>query len=179
MESPETSQVLEALRREQANATLLYFQYKGYHWNVAGALFHDLHLLFDDHAKTVLETVDPLAERQRMLGVPAEYGLETLRRFAAVSEDAHLPETPREMVERLLDAHRLIGRGLKSGFDLATRAGDVGSADLFTRLTLAHEKMEWFLRELLVGRSGLLAAEMAESGAAMGSRLEGVAQMGL
>ncbi len=177
MEPSEESAVIDSLRCEQANATLLYLEYKGYHWNVAGALFHDLHLLFDDHAKTVLETIDPLAERQRILGAKAEYQIAPLRRYAALSPDGPLPDTPREMVERLLDAHRQVVRGLRTGIALANRAGDAGSADLLTRTLLVHEKMEWFLRELLEGRSALLAEPVEPSPA--GPRSEGVAQMGL
>ncbi len=177
MEAREKGRVVEHLRREQANAVQLYFLYKGYHWNVVGPLFHDLHLLFDAHAKEVLETVDPLAERQRILGAPAEYGLDALRQLAVVSAETKVPETPREMLEHLRDAHRLILRGLRSAVELAGRAGDPGSADLFTRCTVAHEKMEWFLRELLESRSGLL--EGLGFGGSTPTRAEGVAQMGV
>ncbi len=176
MESSENSRLIECLRREQANATQLYLQYKGYHWNVAGPLFHDLHLLFDDHARAVLETVDPLAERQRMLGAPAEYTLETLSRHAVVGSDLHVPASPREMVERLLDSHQLVVRGLKTAVELAMRLGDPGSADLLTRTVVVHEKMEWFLREVLEARPSAL--EGAAFGGALDRRIEGVALMG-
>jgi starvation-inducible DNA-binding protein len=175
MESVENTPVLSSLRREQANAVQLYLQYKGYHWNVAGPQFRDLHLLFDEHAKEVLDTIDPLAERQRILGAPAEYSLEALRRLAVLGGETRAPESPKEMVERLLDSHRLVLRGLRSGVELATRAGDPGSADLFTRCTLAHEKMEWFLRELLETHGGLEVPALASANPI---RTEGVAQMG-
>lgn len=176
MESREPSQIVEQLRREQANAVQLYFLYKGYHWNVVGPLFYDLHLLFDAHAKEVLDSIDPLAERQRILGAPAEYHLDLLRRLGIVAGETNVPETPREMVEHLLDAHRLILRGLRTGVEIADRAGDPGSSDLFTRLTVLHEKMEWFLRELLESRLGLL--EGLGFGGPASARSEGIAQMG-
>ena len=149
MDRKEKPTVIEALRREEANAVQLYLQYKGYHWNVAGPMFRDLHTMFDENANRVLETVDELAERLRILGVPAEYTLDALRRSATLLEEAPLPATPKEMVERLVASHRLVIRDLKKGFQRANEDGDVGTADLFTRAVQIHEKMEWFLRELL------------------------------
>jgi starvation-inducible DNA-binding protein len=148
--------MIDFLRREQANAVQLYLQYKGYHWNVAGPLFHDLHTMFDDHSKQVFETIDDLAERQRILGAPAEYTLENLRQASNLVVEEKLPSNPKEMVERLVSSHRLVIQDLKKGFELADRAGDPGTADLFTRVVLTHEKMEWFLRELLESPSPVL-----------------------
>lgn len=153
MESHHPSQVIECLRHEEANAVQLYLQYKGYHWNVRGPQFHDLHLMFDDQAKLVLETVDQLAERQRILGATAPYDLEALGRSSQLAVDARLPSSGKEMVEHLVEAHRHIIRNLKAGFELSTELHDPGTADLLTRCLVVHEKLEWFLRELLDSRS--------------------------
>jgi starvation-inducible DNA-binding protein len=158
MEPHHPTPLLECLRHEQANAVQLYFEYKGYHWNVAGPQFHDLHLMFDEHAKLVLDTIDPLAERQRILGAPAVYDLDSMSRASQLSVDVHLPATGLEMIEHLLEGHRHILRELRAGFELSTELHDPGSADLFTRCLVVHEKMEWFLRELLEHRPGMLEA---------------------
>jgi starvation-inducible DNA-binding protein len=143
------SPVTPHLAREQANAVELYLQYKGYHWNVAGPLFRELHLLFDEHAATVFEMIDTLAERQRMLGSAAAYTLDSVHRASTLPRETGLPSTTREMLERLLAAHHVIIDGLHEGFKAAEHDADPGSADLFARLLLAHEKMEWFIRELV------------------------------
>jgi starvation-inducible DNA-binding protein len=149
MEPHHPSQLVECLRHEQANAVQLYFQYKGYHWNVRGPQFHDLHVMFDEHAKLVLDTIDPLAERQRILNAPAYYDLDAMGRSSQLAVDAHVPGSGKAMVEHLVESHRHIIRGLKAGFELSTELHDPGTADLFTRCLVVHEKLEWFLRELL------------------------------
>ncbi len=157
--------VLDHLRREQANAVRLYLQYKGYHWNVAGPLFHDLHTMFDAHAKEVFETIDPLAERQRILGATAPYTLEALGVDASLSDDSRLPGSPREMVERLVSAHREVMRGTKQGIESASRSGDPGTADLLTGFLELHEKLNWFLTELLEGQPMVLEGIAVRPGA--------------
>jgi len=156
MDRKERPSMVEFLRREQANAVQLYLQYKGYHWNVTGPLFHDLHTMFDDHAKQVFETIDDLAERQRILGAPAEYTLGALRQASNLMAEEKPPSNPKEMVERLVSSHRRVIQDLRKGFELADRLGDPGTADLFTRVVLVHEKLEWFLRELLESPSPVL-----------------------
>ena len=58
-----TSDVVEHLQKQVANAFILYSNYKHYHWQTFGPLFRDLHLLFDEFAKEVLATIDDFAER--------------------------------------------------------------------------------------------------------------------
>jgi starvation-inducible DNA-binding protein len=142
--------LIDHLRREQANATCLYLQYKGYHWNVSGPLFRELHLMFDEHAKTVLDTADEYAERQRMQGARAPYTLDEMRTLQALPPEDGRPADAADMLERLRRSHLEIIEGLKAAFQTAEELDDPGSADLFARTVQLHEKMEWFLREHLV-----------------------------
>jgi len=156
MEQKEKVTVVECLRRQQANAVQLYLQYKGYHWNVSGPLFHDLHKMFDENASLVLETVDELAERQRILGTRAQYTLQHMLQSTTLMSGEKLPASPKSMVEHLVISHRVMIRELKKGFELAEQESDLGTADLCTRQVQVHEKMEWFLRELLERPSPVL-----------------------
>ena len=56
-----TSDVVEHLQRQLANAFVLYANYKHYHWQTFGPLFRDLHLLFNEFATAVLATIDDFA----------------------------------------------------------------------------------------------------------------------
>lgn len=67
-ENREDRPVVQHLQRQVANAMVLYANYKHYHWQTFGPLFRDLHLMFDDFAKAVLDTTDEFAERIRMIG---------------------------------------------------------------------------------------------------------------
>ena len=51
-----------------ADAIALYIKTKNFHWHLTGPHFHDYHLLFDEQAAAILESVDALAERVRKIG---------------------------------------------------------------------------------------------------------------
>jgi starvation-inducible DNA-binding protein len=67
-ENRENHPVGQHLQIQVANAFVLYANYKHYHWQTFGPLFRDLHLMFDELAQEVLETIDDMAERIGMIG---------------------------------------------------------------------------------------------------------------
>jgi starvation-inducible DNA-binding protein len=61
-------QSIDALNTILATMTDLYSQLKTAHWNIKGALFWQLHILFDQIADAVFEPIDTIAERIGALG---------------------------------------------------------------------------------------------------------------
>src|ERR1039458_8429786 len=68
--------VVATLQRQQANALVAYLNYKKYHWLSYGPLFRDIHLMLDEQATLVYDTIDEFAERAIMVGgapISAQY----------------------------------------------------------------------------------------------------------
>jgi starvation-inducible DNA-binding protein len=150
------SPVVRSLRTQVANAFLLYLNYKHYHWQTYGPLFRDLHKLFDRFAKDVLETVDPLAERIRMIGQdPPAHPIEAVD-LASVSPSAP-HSTMREMVEEADRNLLVVIKDMREGAKLADERGDPGTMDLFSKFVQIHEKHEWWARDMLRHGDGFTA----------------------
>lgn len=148
------SPVVQDLRRQVANAFVLYANYKHYHWQTYGPLFRDLHKLFDRLAKDVLSTLDDLAERVRMIGQDPPAHLLNAADLASVSAAAP-HSTMREMVEEA-DRHLLVViKEMRGAAKAADEHGDPGTVDLFSRLVHIHEKHEWWMRDILRSGDGL------------------------
>jgi starvation-inducible DNA-binding protein len=146
--------VVEHLQRQTANAFVLYSNYKHYHWQTFGPLFRDLHLMFDEFAKAVLESADEFAERIRMIGQDPVSGLRRMEEAANVQTAAG-GQSMRDMIEEA-DANLLVViRDMREAARIADDQNDPGTVDLFSRVVQIHEKHEWFLREILKKRDGL------------------------
>jgi starvation-inducible DNA-binding protein len=148
------SPVVQELRRQVANAFVLYANYKHYHWQTYGPLFRDLHKLFDTLADEVLSSLDELAERVRMIGQdPPAHPIEAAD-LASVSPAAPYANM-RDMVEEA-DRHALVVISqLRQGARLADEHNDPGTVDLFSRVVQIHERHEWWLRDILRTGDGL------------------------
>jgi starvation-inducible DNA-binding protein len=145
--------VLEELSHLLADCTDMYLRYVGYHWNVGGPLFYELHSLFRDHATEMFQSLAPLAERIRTLGAEVPYGFDRLTALRTLSPEDTSPATVREMLERLETHHRQISGRLRSVAQAANSQGDLGTATLLGDLSRIHERMDWVLRETLSGRA--------------------------
>src|SRR4029077_11353779 len=82
--------------------------YKKHHWQVAGPMFYQLHLLFDKHYDEQNEKVDAVAERIQLLG-----GV-SVAMAHDVTETTVVPRAPKGreevpvQVSRLLHAHEIV-----------------------------------------------------------------------
>jgi starvation-inducible DNA-binding protein len=155
-ENTADSPLVQALRRQVANAFVLYANYKHYHWQTFGPLFRDLHKLFDEFAHAVLGTLDDFAERMRMIGQdPPAHPIEVMDLASVSAASSHL--TPRDMVQEANRNELIVIKEMRQAAKLAEEHGDPGTVDLFSRAVQVHEKHEWWLRDILRKGDGLSA----------------------
>src|ERR1700756_5359307 len=145
-----------------ADTMTLRDMYKKHHWQVAGATFYQLHLLFDKHHDEQAELVDSIAERIQALG-----GV-SLAMAADVAETTQIERPPRGREEvpvqlsRLIDAHQVIVRQVRILARRAAQLGDDGTNDLVVSEVLrTNELQTWFLSEHLVNLPLVKAEEPA------------------
>jgi starvation-inducible DNA-binding protein len=150
-ENKPDSRVVEHLQRQTGNALVLYLNYKHYHWQITGAQFRDLHLLFDEFAEAVLETLDEFAERVRMIGQDPIFSFDQMQKHGSVKgSDQHELRGMIEEADR--NVIRVI-REIREAAKAADEANDPGSVDLFSKTVQIHEKHEWWLREIMKGQT--------------------------
>jgi starvation-inducible DNA-binding protein len=137
-----------ALARLLADTYTLYLKTQGFHWNVTGPRFYELHKLFEEQYGELAEANDEIAERIRALGVkaPASYG--EFKPLASIAEETGAPSAE-EMLRQLLADHRTAARTARTVVETAEEGGDVGSADLATQRIRSHDKAAWMLEALL------------------------------
>ena len=153
-ENEQANPVVQHLQRQLANSFVLYANYKHYHWYTFGPLFRDLHKMFDGFAEEVLETADEFAERIRMIGQDPVTGLRRYQDTATVQSASG--RDMREMVEEA-DANLMgVIRDMREAARTADQQNDPGTVDMFSKIVQIHEKHEWFLRQLLKKRDGLV-----------------------
>ena len=64
----ELKAVTEAVNPLIADAFALYVKTKNFHWHLYGSHFRDYHLLFDEQAEAIFDSIDVMAERVRKVG---------------------------------------------------------------------------------------------------------------
>jgi starvation-inducible DNA-binding protein len=109
--------------------------------------------MFDEFAEAVLNSLDEVAERVRMIGQDPPAHLSELQSMASVKPAAGRAT----MREHIQDANRnvlIVIKELRQAAKTADEHDDPGSVDMFSKLVQVHEKHEWWLRDVLRAHDG-------------------------
>ena len=149
---------VERLNQLLADTLTLRDLYKKHHWQVAGATFYQLHLLFDKHHEAQTELIDQIAERIQSLG-----GL-SYAMAADIAENTNIPRPPKGreevpvQISRLLTAHEIILQQARAAARNAASLGDDGTNDLLVSGVIRTNELQvWFLAEHLVDTPQVIA----------------------
>lgn len=135
----------EALKKLLADTYTLYLKTHGYHWNVEGPHFQQLHIQFMEQYTELWTAVDDLAERIRALGHYAPSSYSEMSAISTIKEESGKPDW-KEMVINLAKGHEQLARTVREVLAIAEDVGDEATLDVVApRLTL-HEKTAWMLR---------------------------------
>ena len=139
------SKLIDLLNARLADTIDLKTQIKHAHWNVKGAQFHQLHLLFDDVASHVDEAADLLAERAVQLGGIAHgkarisAATSTIPEYDLNAVDGH------DHVKALVARLGKLANTKRDAIDEADKLGDKATSHIFTEIVRAADKDLWFL----------------------------------
>lgn len=144
------SAVTLALANLLADTYTLYLKTHNYHWNVTGARFRDLHLMFEEQYNELALAVDMIAERIRTLGARAPGSYASFAKLSKVQDaddDAQSPDSE-QMLVHLADDNATVVRTARVALELAENANDESSASLISDRMVVHEKSAWMLRSM-------------------------------
>jgi starvation-inducible DNA-binding protein len=146
LDSDARHSVVKILNTTQADEAALTLKTRSAHWNVSGAGFFELHILFDSQYKQLNDISDEIAERVRMLGGIAIGSLEEFINFTRMEEQPGIVPD----ILRLLADHEATIRYLREDARMCTEEfGDEGTFELLVSIMRLHEKMAWILRSYI------------------------------
>jgi starvation-inducible DNA-binding protein len=142
IETHQADVLVDKLNELLANYMVFYQNTRGFHWNIKGEKFFELHLKFEELYTILLLKVDEIAERILTLGGTP---LHTFADYSRVSNitPMHNVSDARESVKALLDAFQIVILKQRELLDLAAEADDEGTNALMSDYIREQEKMVW------------------------------------
>lgn len=140
--------VADAVNPLIADAFALYVKTKNFHWHLSGPRFRDYHLLFDEQAAAILESVDVLAERVRKLGGTTIRSITHISQLQTIRDDNDDFVATSEMIRRLLADNRHIAEQQRAAIKVCDSHEDTPTGNLLQEMLDETERRIWFLFEL-------------------------------
>ncbi len=127
----------------------IYYQNtRGFHWNIKGKRFFELHVKFEEFYTEALTTIDDLAERILTIGGAPLHTFEDYQHtsklivYKDVSEDSACVQAVKTQLEALIAQENKVK-------DLAAEAGDNETEDMMIGLINVQQKTIWMLNSWL------------------------------
>ena len=122
---------------------------RGYHWNIAGPQFFELHAKFEEETyNDLLTKVDELAERILTLGSQPRSRFQRLSETADIKEHTNVTDD-KGTLRGLLDGYSVLLQQQRELLTVAADAGDEGTASLMSDYIKEQEKQVWMLNAYL------------------------------
>ena len=142
---------VENLNQLLADTITLRDLYKKHHWQIVGATFYQLHLLFDKHYDEQNELVDKIAERIQLLGGVSLAMAHDVAETTLVARPPKGREEPPVQISRLLHAHEIVLKEARAMARRASESGDDGTNDLIVSDVIRRNELQvWFVAEHVV-----------------------------
>jgi starvation-inducible DNA-binding protein len=138
----------DSLKTLLATNFAYYLKAQGFHWNVEGPDFGQLHKFFAKIYEDAYSAIDPTAEYIRYLG---EYSPASFERFSELTEISGQTKIPRArlMLEELKANNDQMLDLLNRCFAEANDANEQGIANFIAERLSAHGKYRWQLTSYL------------------------------
>lgn len=131
-----------------ANYQQLYQNLRGFHWNIRGAKFFELHLKFEELYNDINLKIDEIAERILALdGMPA-HTFSDYQKNSTIQEVSELRDG-NKILKVLVSDYRTLVVLEREILKLAEDNGDEGTNTLLTDYITQQEKTIWMLNAAL------------------------------
>lgn len=142
LDTEKSTQLAKRLNELLANYQIFYMNVRGYHWNVRGPEFFELHVKFEEQYNDLLLKVDEIAERILTL---SQQPIHSFSDYLAQSniQEAKNVHDGKTCVKGLLDGYKQLIGMQREIMELAGDAQDEGTATLMSDYITQQEKTVW------------------------------------
>lgn len=140
----------EKLNKLLANYQIFYMNSRGFHWNIKGDKFFELHLKFEELYNDSLIKIDEIAERILTLGLTPIHTYSDFLSHAEIKESQNVTNG-KEAISEILKGYEIILPLERELFDSSGQSNDEGTNALMSDYIRQQEKLIWMYSAYLQG----------------------------
>jgi starvation-inducible DNA-binding protein len=147
----EAQAVTEVVNPLIADAFALYVKTKNFHWHLSGSHFRDYHLLFDEQAEAIFDSIDIMAERVRRVGGTTIRSISHIGQLQTIEDDNNDFVPAGEMVKRLMQDNGHMAKMIREAIAVCDKNRDSATSNALQEILDQTERRKWFLFEVMQG----------------------------
>lgn len=148
LDAKKSAQLAEKLNALLANYSIFYQNVRGYHWNIKGEKFFELHLKFEELYNDLLLKIDEVAERILTLGHSPNHRYSDYKNASKIKESKQVSDGIKAVGD-ILDSFKIVISLQRELLTLSADADDEGTNALMSDYIRAQEKLVWMYSAFL------------------------------
>jgi starvation-inducible DNA-binding protein len=142
LDAAKAKKLAETLNELLANFQLFYINTRGFHWNIKGDKFFELHLKFEELYTDLQLKIDEVAERILTLGHTPSHSFTDYLKTSAIKEQRNISDGNRA-VASIISSFSILLELERKLLQLSEDAGDEGTNAQMSDYIRAQEKLVW------------------------------------
>lgn len=148
LEVSQASQLVDKLNTLLANYQVFYMNTRGFHWNIKGEKFFELHVKFEELYTDLIIKVDEVAERILTLGHTPVHNFEQYLQLTGIQPTKDI-SNGKTAVASILAAFKVLISLQRDLLNLSDEANDEGTNALMSDYIREQEKLVWMYSAFL------------------------------
>lgn len=148
LDEKKCKQLAEKLNVLLANYQLFYINARGFHWNITGQKFFELHLKFEELYNDAVLKIDEIAERILTLGHTPLHSFTAYTKTASIKEATNVSDGIKAVGE-VVKGFKILLEIERDILELSGKANDEGTNALMSDYIREQEKLVWMYSSFL------------------------------
>ncbi len=137
-----------SLNQLLADFQVFYMNTRGFHWNIKGIQFFELHLKFEELYSLLVVKIDEIAERIQTIGFLPFHSFESYLKHSSIKSVENVSNS-KKAIENILSSLTTLINLEREILILSNEANDEGTAALMSDYIREHEKLLWMYNSYL------------------------------
>ena len=148
LDASKAKELAEKLGGLLANYSIFYQNVRGYHWNIKGEKFFELHVKFEELYTDLQLKIDEVAERILTLGFSPNHNYSEYKKLSKIKESNEVSDGKKAVADILYSFELIIGLQ-RDLLKLSGKIDDEGTNALMSDYIRAQEKLVWMYSSFL------------------------------
>ncbi len=148
LDAGKTEELAMKLNDLLANYQVFYMNVRGFHWNIKGDKFFELHVKFEELYNDLILKIDEIAERILTLGKMPLHSYTNYLENSEIKEVVNVTDGDK-CVEEILNGFSVLIRKQRDLLELSGEAEDEGTNSMASDYIREQEKLVWMYSAFL------------------------------
>ncbi|MCB9047054.1 MAG: DNA starvation/stationary phase protection protein [Chitinophagales bacterium] len=148
LDTDKAKKLADGLNNLLANYQVFYMNIRGFHWNIKGQKFFELHIKFEELYNDVILKIDEIAERIVTIGETPYHSYTSFLKNSVIKEHTNVSDGIK-CVEHIVNDFQVLLGMQRELLDMSADANDEGTNSMMSDYIRAQEKLVWMYNSFL------------------------------